>query len=126
MKNIQCTPILLLLGLSTSMAAPQNVVKYGDTAKTVESSTSCRPSKWGNSLENSCICCVVKNTPKSTINPSMALDILRGCQKYCGPGEPGMRPIDKIAKDLNINIYNAKGIIEGILQENSGLHFIDL
>lgn len=126
MKIFQLTPLLVALGTSTSLAAPQNVLKFGNTAKTVESSTSCRPSKWGNALENSCMCCVVKNAPRSAIDHSIASDILKGCQKYCGSGKAGTRPIDTIADNLNVARTNAKGIVEGILQENSGLHFIDL
>lgn len=103
----------------TSDAAIRNVLKGQDAGHVIKSSTSCRPSKWGGQLENSCLCCLVKHTPKEGVEIRQGRKILTGCAKNCPPAV-----LSAISRNIRADSNDPVQFLAAVLRENSGLHYV--
>jgi hypothetical protein len=66
----------------------KTMVNIGGIIKPLNEATSCAPSSWGNNLENSCRCCLIKHTyNQPNLTQALGSKAYQFCQskKYCTP-----------------------------------------
>ena len=109
--------LALIIPLLLFTAADDIIVIIDHTAHLINSETSCTMSKWANTLENSCICCLIKHAPHIKEKNFKASYLINGCigNKNCSKEVLNQLIQELIPNQQKLDVFDAKS--ENILRD---------